>query len=77
MKAMDLLKYLDKADPAYIEEASDFSLLLYRKGRKRTRTAEQVERVCIANIRTDDIKNIFLHSVRCRSYTVALKADKL
>ena len=39
MKAMDLLKYLDKADPAYIEEASDFSLLLYRKRRKRTRTA--------------------------------------
>ena len=39
MKAMDLLKYLDKADPAYIEEASDYNLLLYRKGRKRTRTA--------------------------------------
>ncbi len=39
MKAMDLLKYLDKADPAYIEEASDYNLLLYRKRRKRTRTA--------------------------------------
>ena len=39
MKAMDLLKYLDKADPAYIEEASDYNLLLYRKGRKRTRVA--------------------------------------
>ena len=39
MKAIDLLKYLDKADPAYIEEASDYNLLLYRKGRKRTRTA--------------------------------------
>ena len=39
MKAIDLLKYLDKADPAYIEEASDYNLLLYRKGRKRTRVA--------------------------------------
>ena len=39
MKAMDLLKYLDKADPAYVEEASDYNLLLYRKRRKRTRTA--------------------------------------
>ena len=39
MKAIDLLKYLDKADPAYIEEASDYNLLLYRKRRKRTRTA--------------------------------------
>ena len=39
MKAMDLLKYLDKADPAYIEEASDYNLLLYRKRQKRTRTA--------------------------------------
>ncbi len=39
MKAMDLLKYLDKADPAYIEEASDYNLLLYRKRRKRTRVA--------------------------------------
>lgn len=39
MKSIDLLKYLDKADPAYIEEASDYNLLLYRKGRKRTRTA--------------------------------------
>ena len=39
MKAMDLLKYLDKADPKYIEEASDYNLLLYRKRRKRTRTA--------------------------------------
>ena len=39
MKAIDLLKYLDKADPKYIEEASDYNLLLYRKGRKRTRTA--------------------------------------
>lgn len=39
MKAMDLLKYLDKADPAYIEEASDYNLLLYSKRRKRTRVA--------------------------------------
>lgn len=39
MKAIDLLKYLDKADPAYIEEASDYNLLLYRKRRKRTRVA--------------------------------------
>ena len=39
MKSIDLLKYLDKADPAYIEEASDYNLLLYRKRRKRTRTA--------------------------------------
>ena len=39
MKAMDLLKYLDKADPAYIEEASDYNLILYRKRQKRTRTA--------------------------------------
>ncbi len=39
MKAMDLLKYLDKADPKYIDEASDYNLLLYRKGRKRTRVA--------------------------------------
>ena len=39
MKAIDLLKYLDKADPKYIEEASDYNLLLYRKRRKRTRTA--------------------------------------
>ena len=39
MKSIDLLKYLDKADPAYIEEASDYNLLLYRKGRKRTRVA--------------------------------------
>ncbi len=39
MKAIDLLKYLNKADPAYIEEASDYNLLLYRKRRKRTRTA--------------------------------------
>ena len=39
MKAMDLLKYLDKADPAYVEEASDYNLLLYRKRRKRTRVA--------------------------------------
>ncbi len=39
MKAMDLLKYLDKADPAYIEEASDYNLLLYRKRQKRTRRA--------------------------------------
>lgn len=39
MKAMDLLKYLDRADPQYIEEASDYSLLLYRKRRKRTRLA--------------------------------------
>ena len=39
MKSIDLLKYLDKADPAYIEEASDNNLLLYRKRRKRTRTA--------------------------------------
>lgn len=39
MKAIDLLKYLDKADPAYVEEASDYNLLLYRKRRKRTRTA--------------------------------------
>ena len=39
MKAIDLLKYLDKADPKYIEEASDYNLLLYRKGRKRTRVA--------------------------------------
>lgn len=39
MKSIDLLKYLDKADPKYIEEASDYNLLLYRKRRKRTRTA--------------------------------------
>ena len=39
MKAMDLLKYLDKADPKYIEEASDYNLLLYRKRQKRTRVA--------------------------------------
>lgn len=39
MKAIDLLKYLDKADPAYIEEASDHNLILYRKRQKRTRTA--------------------------------------
>ncbi len=39
MKAMDLLKYLDKTDPAYIEEASDYNLLLYRKRRNRTRVA--------------------------------------
>lgn len=39
MKALDLLKYLDKADPAYIEEASDYNLLLYRKRQKRTRVA--------------------------------------
>ncbi len=39
MKAIDLLKYLDKADPAYIEEASDYNLLLYRKRQKRTRAA--------------------------------------
>ena len=39
MKAIDLLKYLDKADPAYIEEASDYNLLLYRKRQKRTRVA--------------------------------------
>ncbi|MBP3665450.1 MAG: hypothetical protein J6K29_00215 [Clostridia bacterium] len=39
MKAIDLLKYLDKADPKYVEEASDFNLLLYRKRRKRTRVA--------------------------------------
>ncbi len=39
MKAIDLLKYLDKADPKYVEEASDYNLLLYRKRRKRTRAA--------------------------------------
>ena len=39
MKALDLLKYLEKADPAYVEEASDYNLLLYRKRQKRTRTA--------------------------------------
>lgn len=37
MKSIDLLKYLDKADQKYIEEASDLNLLLYRKRRKRTR----------------------------------------
>lgn len=36
MKAIDLLKYLELADPAYVAEASDCNLLLYRKGRKRT-----------------------------------------
>lgn len=39
MKSIDLLKYLDKADQKYIEEASDLNLLLYRKRRKRTRIA--------------------------------------
>ena len=36
MKAIDLLKYLELADPAYVAEASDYNLLLYRKRRKRT-----------------------------------------
>ena len=36
MKAIDLLKYLELADPAYVAEASDCNLLLYRKRRKRT-----------------------------------------
>ena len=36
MKTMDLLKYLDMADPAYVAEASDQNLILYRKRRKRT-----------------------------------------
>jgi hypothetical protein len=39
MKAMELLKYMDMADPKFVEEASDRSLLLYRKRRKRTRMA--------------------------------------
>ena len=36
MKAIDLLKYLELADPAYVAEASDYNLLLDRKRRKRT-----------------------------------------
>ena len=36
MKAIDLLKYLELADPQYVAEASDCNLLLYRKRRKRT-----------------------------------------
>ena len=39
MKAINLLKYLDLADSQYVEEASDHNLLMYRKRRKRTRTA--------------------------------------
>ncbi len=39
MKAIDLLKYLDKADPKYVEEASDYQILLLRKRQKRTRVA--------------------------------------
>ena len=39
MKAMDLLKHMSMADPAFVEEASDYNLLLYRKRRKRTRVA--------------------------------------
>ena len=39
MKAMDLLKHMSMADPAFVEEASDQNLLLYRKRRKRTRVA--------------------------------------
>lgn len=38
MRPYDLLKNMDLADPAYVEEASDRSLLVYRKRRKRTRT---------------------------------------
>ncbi len=36
MKAYDLLKYMDTADPAYVEEASDKNIMLLRKRRKRT-----------------------------------------
>ena len=39
MKNEQLLTYMELADPAYVEEASDLGLLLYRKRRKRTRTA--------------------------------------
>lgn len=39
MKAIQLLNYLDLADMKYVEEASDRNLLLFRKRRKRTRTA--------------------------------------
>ena len=45
MKAIHLLKYMDRVDPRYVEEASDYNLLLYRKGRKRART---VLAACIA-----------------------------
>lgn len=37
MKNEQLLTYMELADPAYVEEASDLSLLLYRKRRKCTR----------------------------------------
>ena len=36
MKAIHLLKCMDRVDPRYVEEASDYNLLLYRKRRKRT-----------------------------------------
>ena len=39
MKAIDLLKYLEKADPAYVEEASDYQIRLLRKRQRRTRAA--------------------------------------
>lgn len=39
MKNEQLLTYMELADPTYVEEASDLSLLLYRKRRKRTRIA--------------------------------------
>lgn len=39
MKAMELLQYMDMADPRFVEEASDRNLLLLRKRRRRTRMA--------------------------------------
>ncbi len=47
MKAMDLLKSLNAVDPAYVAEASDRNLLLYRKRKKRTRMAVAA---CLAGV---------------------------
>ncbi|MBQ9150742.1 MAG: hypothetical protein IJX72_00720, partial [Clostridia bacterium] len=36
MKSEQLLRYMELADPAFVEEASDRNVMLYRKRRKRT-----------------------------------------
>ena len=45
MKPYDVLSYMELADSSYVEEASDYNLLLLRKHRKRTRL---VAAACLA-----------------------------